>query len=235
MEDNGENKVGAKRLFSVYGDSISTFEDHNPRYNPVYYKHEMRERTGVLRAEDTWWYKVIDHFGGELLVNDSWSGCRVTRLPYSEETFPSGCDGGRIARLGSDGIHPDVIIIHMGTNDWGYGAYEGETKLECFPAAYEEMLHAVTNTFPHAEVWCCTLCKAKASAFPDFVFGERAGDRPMIDYNTVIRTLCRKYGCKIIDLYRHGISYDSCDGIHPNASGMETLASLVIAEAEGNY
>ena len=67
--------------------------------------------------KDTWWGKVIDYFGGELLVNNSWSGCRVTKLPNSNMLFPSGCSDERTGDLHINGIMPDVIIIYLGFND----------------------------------------------------------------------------------------------------------------------
>lgn len=55
---------------------------------------------------DTWWGKVIDFFGGELLVNNSWSGSPVTGS--SATLFPSGCSDERTSHLHIDGSHPNA-------------------------------------------------------------------------------------------------------------------------------
>ena len=62
-----------KKQFSVLGDSISTLAGFNPKGYNVFYDGENRERANVKEMQDTWWGKVIDFFGGELLVNNSWS------------------------------------------------------------------------------------------------------------------------------------------------------------------
>lgn len=74
--------MGSENLnknFSIFGDSISTFEGSNPDDYNVFYNSEMKIRTGIARETDTWWGRVIDFFDGKLLVNNSWSGSRVTK------------------------------------------------------------------------------------------------------------------------------------------------------------
>lgn len=63
---------------------------------------------------------VIDFFDGELLVNNSWSGSRVTKLVGNEGLFPSGCSDERTSALHINSVKPDVIIIYLGINDWGF-------------------------------------------------------------------------------------------------------------------
>ena len=97
--------------FSVLGDSISTLEGYNPRGYNVFYTGENCVKSGVMQMEDTWWDKVIGFFGGELLVNNSWSGSRVTKLPSSTTLFPSGCSDERTSALHINDVKPDVIIV----------------------------------------------------------------------------------------------------------------------------
>ena len=78
-----KNEYTGKK-FSILADSISTFKGCNPEGYNVFYDGEKIAETGVATAEDTWWSKVISYFGGTLLVNNSWSGSRVTRLPDSD-------------------------------------------------------------------------------------------------------------------------------------------------------
>lgn len=106
-----------KRLFSVYGDSISTFEGVTPDGWSIFYTGEQREATGVQTPADTWWMQVINHFGGELLANAAWSGCVC-----EGNVFPQGASERRIAALERDGKAPDDILIYIGINDYGWGS-----------------------------------------------------------------------------------------------------------------
>ena len=108
------------RQFSVLGDSISTFEGVVPKGYSVYYERENRIRTGVVAPELTWWHKVVSALGGRILKNDSWSGCRVSRLHGSKKQFPSACSSERTSRLHTGDSNPDVIVVFLGTNDWFY-------------------------------------------------------------------------------------------------------------------
>ena len=115
------NKYFGKQ-FSILGDSISTLEGYNPRGYKVFYAGENCGKSGVSEMQHTWWGKVIDFFGGELLVNNSWSGSRVTKLPDSDKLFRSGCSDERTNGLHINNVRPDVIIVYLGTNDWAFGA-----------------------------------------------------------------------------------------------------------------
>ena len=79
------------KKFSIIGDSISTLEGYNPKDYKVFYAEDTCIKSGVRELQDTWWGKVITFLGGELLVNNSWSGSRVTKLPNKDKLFPSGC------------------------------------------------------------------------------------------------------------------------------------------------
>ena len=76
---------------------------------------------GVKEYADTWWGQLIDYLGAKLLVNDSWSGSRVTKLPNQNQSFPSGVSDERINNLGKKIKKPDLIIVMLGDNDWGHG------------------------------------------------------------------------------------------------------------------
>ena len=105
------------RLFSVYGDSISSFEGILPQGWRVFFEGEQLELTGVKTPHDTWWGQVIDHFDGQFLANASWSGCVV-----EGRDFPVGASAERIEHLQADGRTPDDILVHIGINDYGWGS-----------------------------------------------------------------------------------------------------------------
>ena len=227
-----------KKQFSVLGDSISTLAGFNPKGYNVFYDGESSERANVKEMQDTWWGKVIDFFGGELLVNNSWSGSRVTRLPDNELLFPSGCSNERTGSLHINNVKPDVIIVYLGTNDWAFGASTryadnilgDDFHCNSFDFAYSQMLSKIMSNYPNAEIWCCTLNTTFMSSNPSFEFPYAPAKMHIETYNQIIMETAYMHKCKVIDLYSYHIPYDSIDGTHPNSDGMNTLATLIIKE-----
>ena len=119
------------KLFSILGDSISTFENIMPRGWRVYYAGELRQTTGVKDVHDTWWMRVIDHYKGRLLANASFSGSWV-----EGSGFPAGSSDERVCALrgmrrgGRGGLatyqDPEVILINIGINDYGWGGADAQ-------------------------------------------------------------------------------------------------------------
>lgn len=244
-----ENKYFRKQ-FSILGDSISTLDGYNPKGYKVFYSGENCEKSGVVDMQDTWWDKVIGFFGGELLVNNSWSGSRVAKLKDKEKLFPSGCSDERTASLHINDVTPDVILVYLGTNDWANATellnggcdneedenWSGTMLLsdeECFDVAYEQMLTKLRVSYPNAEIWCCTLCETYISKKPDFKFPHKYAGIHIEKYNNVIRDIVERNGCGLIDLYDYKMAYDSIDGSHPNATGMNTIATMIVRSIAG--
>lgn len=229
------------KQFSVLGDSISTLDGYNPLGYNLFYFGENCFRSGVREMKDTWWGKVIDFFGGELLVNNSWSGNRVTQLPGSNSLFPSGCSDERTGNLHIRNVVPDVIIVYLGTNDWANGVpieFDGCTLLgheynDIFVSAYGNMIRKLRSNYPNAEIWCCTLCATFMSSDPSFHFPYKYNGNYINKYNQIIETVANQQNCKLIDLFSYSVPYDSIDGSHPNADGMNTLATLMIRSIGG--
>ncbi len=233
----GKNKYNGKQ-FSILGDSISTLEGFNPKGYNVFYKDENCDKSGIHKMKDTWWGKVIDFFGGKLLVNNSWSGSRVTKLPDSNQLFPSACSDERIAGLHIGNVTPDVIMIYLGTNDWCFGVDRKNTEnpkneLEYFDIAYDRMLEKLKANYPSAEIWCFSLSSTFMSNNPSFVFPKIYYGNNIDDYNKIIYDIAEKQKCKYIRLWRDEIPYDSMDGTHPNLNGMRTLATKIIRYVDG--
>ncbi len=226
------------KYFSVVGDSISTLEGFNTDGYKVFYYDERQDIANIHSPEDTWWGKVISHFGGRLLVNASWSGSWVAKLPDREELFPSGCSDERTSALHKDGVMPDVIIVYLGTNDFMFGVsptYNGNIQIlkeQSFTYAYDLMLDKIKSNYPDAEIFCCTLCTAYMEKDPSFSFSEERWNSTMEEFNAIIRRKAEEKGAHLIDLYDHGTAYDSMEGCHPTAKGMETLSELMIKEME---
>lgn len=231
-----KNEYTGKK-FSILADSISTFKGCNPEGYNVFYDGEKIAETGVETAEDTWWSKVISYFGGTLLVNNSWSGSRVTRLPDSGTLFPSGCSDERTGGLSAFGDSPEVILVWLVTNDMLAGAvprFDPEADADptlCFDTAYETMLRKLTENYPKAKIVCLTAAFGCRKCDPSFV-QEHPRER-VEKYNAVIREKAEQFGFPVVELFDERKKYDSIDGYHPTADGMKTLAENIIKEMLG--
>lgn len=224
------------KYFSILGDSISTLEGYSTPEFAAYYDLSRMLSTDIITPSDTWWGQVIDTLGGRLLVNNSFSGSTVSWRPlYEIESY--ACSDERTSSPGRNGISPDVIMIYMGTNDWGYGTrISGDVdSTECFLPAYRLMLEKLRANYPAAEIWCFTLPIGECLSKDGYIFPRRIGGRDICEYCDAIRTCAKEYGCRLIDLYSKDEPHDTIDGFHPNKNGMKTLADAVIvalSEAE---
>ena len=224
------------KYFSILGDSISTFEGCSQPKDAAYYDRAKKMETGVLTPADTWWGIVLESLGGKLLVNNSWSGSTVCNHPAFE--VPSyACSEERTSALSKEGITPSVIIVYMGTNDWGMGlrvAGDNEASATVFSGAYREMLCRLKNNYPEAQIWCITLPISKCLAKENFTFPYYCGGRHILEYCETICKVATEEGCRVIDLYSLGELHDTIDGFHPNKRGMKTLANAVLGALKDN-
>lgn len=242
-----------KKQISILGDSISTLEGYNPLGHNLFFKGEVCAKSGVSSMGDTWWGQVVELLGAELLVNNSWSGSRVSKLPDSQTLFPSGCSDERTNGLHIRDVNPDVIIVYLGTNDWGYGVspepkrigfFDEHKKIHVdgfaapnetvFAYAYDVMIKKLRKNYPNAEICCCTLNTTYMSENPGFVFPVAHGGIHIDVYNNIIRSAANRFKCKLIDLAGYHKAYDSVDGSHPNADGMNTLSAIVLRELDSS-
>lgn len=216
------------KKFSVLGDSVSTLFGYSKPSGAEFYNVYRRYETGVYYMSDTWWGQVIEKLGGQLLVNDSFSGSTVCSRSH-EKTEACTCGDKRTSELDEDGKTPDVIIIFMGMNDRGYGvklcpsckAEMGDMTV--FSQAYHTMLRKIRFNYPDAEIWCLTLPLAEHDGYlPSFAAKTKTGE-----YSRVITECAEECGCKLVDI--HDMEpYKTCDGLHPNAEGMQMLARAVL-------
>lgn len=168
--------------FSILGDSISTLAGATPPGWRTHYEGEVHV-DGVTEPAHTWWGQVIDHFGGHLVANAAFSGSVVEGFG-----FPAGDSPERVAALaGADGELPDVVLVFMGINDYGWGGGRNQVMgeslsasarpedlpgprevamavgleaLDRFGRAYASMLSRVRALAPQADIWCLTLSPA---------------------------------------------------------------------------
>ncbi|MBQ6231698.1 MAG: SGNH/GDSL hydrolase family protein [Eubacterium sp.] len=217
---------------SILGDSISTFLGYNP---PEYSYYYHRGLYGIMDQNDTWWGRFIDLCNGQLVMNESWSGSRVTCIPNSGRMFPSACSKERTSNLHFGTESPDIILIYMGVNDWMNGAtlksgsikqFSGFPEL-VFETAYRLMLKRVRNNYPFAEVCCISINPAYIPTDRSFVFPECVNGCGYMEYNDVIRAEAELAGARFINAASMGRPYESIDGVHPDKTGMKTLGKLI--------
>ena len=210
---------------SLLGDSITTYTGFNPAFYPVYYERDVLLATGVLDVEDTWWAQVLDELSATLVVNNSWSGSRV-----SGSGFPAGCSAERTHSLHRGEIVPDQILIYMGLNDFGMGVRprsEDENDVFTFYGAYTSMLRQLREAYPAAEIVCGTLLRSYLQGVEDWPFPERyEGGWPFEEYNEVIRFVTAAEGVTLADLSALGVRYESLDSSHPTLRGHREMAEL---------
>lgn len=218
------------KYFSILGDSISSFNGFIPAGNAYWYPHG-----DVTKVTDLWWSKLLDFFHGKLLVDESWSGSKISGSDAS-----AGC-GTRCQNLGTESQDPDVIIVYMGTNDYDYntplGDYDGHDAIpsdtSTFSNAYAIALDKILTKYKHSEVWCCTLQPMERHGSTGFPEKNSLGLTPE-DYNDVIRTIAHAMNCKVLEHSQCGITYYNMDQYfedwgtskeHPNKAGHTLIAN----------
>lgn len=240
------------RTFSVYGDSISTFEGITPEGWNVFYAGEQLDATGVKRPEDTWWGQVIGHFGGQLLGNAAWSGCVVEGTD-----FPVGASRERIERIAPEGAAPDDILVHIGINDYGWGSgyaqicaatpsappaaaaacpdhgkvvgMAPEGTVANFEESYARMLSTMHEMWPEARIWVSTLLPGRVKGSANPTFPRHFRGICVDEYNkAIVKAAAAVPNCELVDMCAPGLDYEAIDGTHPTDTGMKQMAALFI-------
>lgn len=221
------------KFFSVFGDSMSTLSRYSEPEEAVFYQGARQCEADIFTPQDTWWGQIIEALGGRLLVNHSISGSMV--IKHRLCMIPSyGCSDQRAKEICREGQAPDVVMIFLGSNDWGCGARptprnaEEEKDMAVFSVAYARMLENLRRQAPQAELWCFTLPVSICTHREGFVFPYRYAGRHIEAYNQVICTCAKAAGARVIDWYQADVLYDTVDGIHPNAEGMRTLSEAAL-------
>lgn len=216
LGEGGKVKEMKKKIIAILGDSVSTYEGYTPE-GFVFYGPWNAVYTGVASVEDTWWMKVIRALDGQPGSNNSLAGSLVCGRSRTSATSPD-----RIADLCSHGM-PDVILVAMGANDWGFGFLPEE-----FEGEYRRMLHLLKVAYPEAEIWCATLPESKVVNEEDQFFFDVDARVSKRVYSDIIKRVAMESEVRLADLYGCGREYHSLDGVHPDKEGMTDLADMWI-------
>lgn len=211
--ENIKTQLVSKYKFAkvaILGDSMSTFQNYIKNGDIYYYPYSGNDVTDVSH---TWWYKVIDSLGANLLINDSSSGSAVSLTPsYSdnEHAFVNRMKTN-LGQNNITGVKPDMIFIFGGTNDGnapsGDYIYSDWTDddLKNFAPAFAYMIDYLMKWNPFAKIYVIT----------QHYLDTRRKD--------IISTVCEHYGISNIVTS----SYSATNG-HPNIAGMTTIANDII-------
>ena len=229
---------------SILGDSISTFggisndgtnANTNIKDNAVFYpKYE------IDKAEKTWWKQAVDSTGMNLLVNNSWSGSKVTNgngAAYDKRATELHDNTGN-----NKGTNPDSIAVYMGVNDFDnnvelgsfkelsevYSKENGYITPESFAQAYAITLHKITQKYGKADVYVFTLPYN----------GTNKDAAAMDKYNDTIRSIAKYFKCLVVDIAGiDGYEYEkyTSDGLHPNEQGMDLITDLFVRTLKSVY
>ena len=209
------------KKLSILGDSVSTYRgvsnDRNANHtiwgNRCYYDDPFPK-------EKTYWYLVMQEFGMELCVNNSWSGGNLS----GRDIEAAGVN--RVNYLSrDDGAEPDFIIVFMGLNDLGR-----MVDIDVFASDYERTLLTIKEKHPNADV-CCINMPNRA---------PEVKERTML-FNEVIANAVKAAGDNffVCDLFSSRLCNDdyynnTLDGLHPDEDGMRMIAEAVIKAIKEN-
>lgn len=208
-----------KKRISILGDSVSTFAGITPP-EALFYDAWRQEETGVTSPDDTWWMQVIQGMGGMLDVNNSYAGSTV-----SGGFMTSGTSEKRLRTLSAEG-EPDMILVAMGANDWGFGVHPQEFEYE-----YRRMLQRMKRLYPRAEIWCATILRGKPVPEEEMFFNVDGVISPNI-YSDIIRRIGTEEAVHLADVSGYHMEYETIDGVHPNREGMKMIACLWLKELQ---
>lgn len=211
---------------SFIGDSISTYEGYsnNVAYNAtigenaVYYNGTGK---GFTDVNETWWMQTVHATGMDLLVNNSWSGDRVTKRGVERAKQLHNAAGEK----------PDVIVVYLGINDFRHGVTEST-----FKTTYDQMIGGMKETYPEADVYLCTLVYTSNLSNPT------VRPKNVEKFNAAIADLAEKYQASVVDLYNGtGITWKNmkehmADGsLHPNYKGMDMITECILSALAAKY
>lgn len=208
-----------KKRISILGDSVSTFAGITSP-EALFYDAWRQEETGVTSPDDTWWMQVIQGMGGMLGVNNSYAGSTV-----SGGFMTSGTSEKRLRTLSAEG-EPDMILVAMGANDWGFGVHPQEFEYE-----YRRMLQRMKRLYPRAEIWCATILRGKPVPEEEMFFNVDGVISPNI-YSDIIRRIGTEEAVHLADVSGYHMEYETIDGVHPNREGMKMIACLWLKELQ---
>ena len=243
--------------FSICGVSIDTYAGWIPAENTSYYSQSKLES-----VEMTWWKKLINETGLNLVMNNSWSGACASTI---KGVASSGVQ--RCTNLDNGVSTPDIVVIGMfGANDWAYspiGEYSFSTNLpsvevDLTDTAQYATYESVVKTYKGA---MATIFKRIHEKYPcariyaldmyNYYRGEnldpagKSETQNISVFNKALYDVAEWFGVSIIRCSECGInainSVDYCvDGstgiaLHPNDNGHTLIYKKVLSALTNDF
>ncbi len=221
------NALNEDRNFSIYGNSISTYEGYIPSNYRTWFTPSK------MRVEDTWWYQVGVSMGWELCNNSSWSGSRVA-YDSDWEYNSYFISPYRLNNLSEKGI-PDNILVLAGVNDWRWnisslGTIES-TDSTVFCGAYNLMLKRLKQLYPQTNIYCFSILPIRENGNTEETINSQGWS--IADANLCIKQMCANSGVKFFNMkdceFSNNILAYTEDGLHPNVEGMKIIADYIVS------
>ena len=249
-------KAYGGKLFSVLGDSISTYDGfcNNSSVNSNLASNvKLYPYGNVADYTHTYWGALIGDTGMSLCVNNAWSGSHVVgtdKWSYADNMVY------RAEQLARDsGEKPDVIFAFMSTNDLIHSKPLGSLytllstndgrsdseKIEAWFSAVQRPASTKTAFAYWDEAYALSLQTMKQkypdaeifcmTLLPNTNSGYNTADRAK--FNRCISALAEYFGANLIDLNESKIdsehlSTTTVDGLHPNMIGFAEIEKTII-------
>lgn len=216
-----EEKTKDNTYVSFVGDSISTYQGLIPEDAGTYYPIYVD-----FPPEKTYFLQVTNGMGYNFLKNDSYAGSRLSSDNYPNgERIPSALTDSRIKGL-TDGIHdPDILIIHLGTNEYSQGI-----TVSAFEESIGLYVNKVRKLYDDVEIYFCT---HPCNRYPEQYNKVRE------QYNDAIFNNASKYSYSVLDLRECWTQEETSiylyANAHPSEKGFEKMAEYIISELKKTH
>ena len=225
---------------TTFGGSVN--DPNNSRFSDGQYTYagnrcRYPQSNLLTDVHKTFWMRLIDEFGMNLGINDSWAGSMVSNTAASDsgDVGPNRCISSetRIGHLDDNGT-PDIILVHAGANDIGnavtIGTFNTESprnyttqqiaslSVSTFADAYRAMLIRLQKSYPASKI---------VVLLPNYTTSYYT-PTTQDAYIEIIKEACDYFGIQYCDSRTCGISMFnestySPDGTHFNSIGMELV------------
>ncbi len=239
------------KIISFLGDSITSFRGISTERNECYYPTPF-----LTDPEDTYWMKLVRHYGFTLGANDGWSGSRIGWDGVSVVGNMVG-EGKNIAcqkrllelRRGGE---PDYIVVYAGTNDirreplGDFDAVDWDTVLDSANMTEEIRSALPVTDFAHSSASLYAGLKllypkahivALVPMWVDVEEGhtEREVEDRVNRFDDLYIRVLEKFGIDYIDLRKLCAFKDraECTGddpalVHPSIAGMKKIYEALV-------
>lgn len=260
---DGANAALRGKTLSILGASTDTYEgvsDDTSKnatlgINAFTYGPSVTGTCAGLELNETWWMRIINSKGMQLLVNNSCSGSAVSADANcgKNSALVEKASVDRCVQLHSEDQKPDIIAVAnvvgndfrkaQGTREFNDGVWNSICTANpdgtytyvpgggYFTDHYAITLHKIFIEYPEAEVFAFNFFEANdtmTNTFYHLYDSFNANIKQVVDYFDA-----QGFNVTLVDMYNEsGLNRDNmdvyayADGIHFNALGMAKMANV---------